>query len=152
METTTITNALLSVSNKEGLEAFARTLSMKFGVKIFATGGTFKFLESLKIPARKIEELTGMPEMLGGRVKTLHPAVFAGILARRDCPEDLASLAQLNLPLFDLVVVNLYPFAEVVRKKDVNEAECIENIDIGGVSLLRAGAKNFSAVTVVSSP
>ncbi len=152
MEITPITNALISVSNKAGLEEFARTLSMKYGVKIFATGGTFKFLETLKIPAKKNEELTGMPEMLGGRVKTLHPAVFGGILARRECPEDLASLTQLNLPLFDLVVVNLYPFTEVIRKKDVTEAECIENIDIGGVALLRAAAKNFSAVTVVSSP
>ncbi|MCD6386218.1 bifunctional phosphoribosylaminoimidazolecarboxamide formyltransferase/IMP cyclohydrolase [Candidatus Sumerlaeota bacterium] len=152
MDIIPVQNALISVSNKSGLAEFARQLTETFNIKIYSTGGTFKFLHQHGIPAEKIEDLTQMPALLDGRVKTLHPAIFSGILARRDRPEDIQTLKQRGFPLFDLVVVNLYPFAETIRKKDVTESECIENIDIGGIALLRAAAKNFYFVTIVTSP
>lgn len=152
MDVISVRNALISVSDKSGLREFAQKLTDEFNVKIYSTGGTFKFLREHNISAEKIENLTQMPELLGGRVKTLHPAVFSGILARRDHSEDIQELSERGFPLFDLVVVNLYPFAETIKKSDATEADCIENIDIGGIALLRAAAKNFYFVAVVTSP
>jgi phosphoribosylaminoimidazolecarboxamide formyltransferase/IMP cyclohydrolase len=130
---------------------FAAELHQKHGVELVATGGTKAALAAAGLPVRDVSDLTGFPEVLGGRVKTLHPAVFAGILARRDDPSHLATLAAHGLPEIDLVVCNLYPFEQTVAKPGVTEAEAIENIDIGGPSLLRAAAKNFAAVAVVAS-
>ncbi len=152
MKTLPVTNALISVSDKTGLDTFARALSDDFGVTLYSTGGTFRYLKENNIPVKKVEDLTGVPEILGGRVKTLHPAIFGGILARRNFKDDMHTLEKMEYPPFDLVVVNLYPFGETVKKPDVTEAECIENIDIGGVALLRAAAKNYAGVTVVNSP
>lgn len=142
-------NAIISVSDKRGIESFAKGLHTA-GYEIFATGKTFEFLRSYSIPAVKIEEITKFPEILGGRVKTLHPAVFGGILARRE-EEHLKELKELGLRPYDVVVVNLYPF-EGAKKKGLKEEELIEFIDIGGPSLIRAAAKNYRWVTVVVSP
>ncbi len=147
-----VRHALISVSDKTGLEEFARVVSETYNVAIFSTGGTFRFLKEKGIPVKKVEDLTRTPEILGGRVKTLHPAVFAGILARRNEDSDMKTLEEMGYPAFDLVVVNLYPFTDTIKKENVTEAECIENIDIGGVALLRAAAKNMEFVTVISSP
>src|SRR5918999_1757407 len=144
-----IRRALLSVSDKTGLVDFARELVTKYGVELIATGGTKKALADAGLAVRDISELTGFPEILDGRVKTLHPAIYAGLLARRDKPEHLATLAEHRLPEIDLVVCNLYPFAQTVAKPGVTEAEAIENIDIGGPCMVRAAAKNFDAVAVV---
>ena len=152
METISVKHALISVSDKAGLVEFARALADEFEVNLCSTGGTHKTLKDAGIKVTAVEDVTHSPEILGGRVKTLHPAVFGGILARRDLPEHMSTLDTMNFPPFDLVVVNLYPFAATIRKEGVTEAECIEKIDIGGVALLRAAAKNFSAVTVVCSP
>src|SRR6476661_3673437 len=147
-----IRRALLSVSDKTGLVDFARELVTKYGVELIATGGTRKALADAGLPVKDISELTGFPEILDGRVKTLHPAIFAGLLAKRDKPEHMQTLAEHSLPEIDLVVCNLYPFEQTVAKSNVTEAEAIENIDIGGPSMVRAAAKNFQAVTVVVSP
>lgn len=147
-----IRRALLSVSDKTGLVEFARELVTKYGVGLIATGGTKKALAEACLPVRDVSELTGFPEILDGRVKTLHPAIFAGLLAKRDQPEHLATLAEHNLPEIDLVVCNLYPFEQTIAKPGVTEAEAIENIDIGGPTMVRAAAKNFAAVAVVMSP
>lgn len=143
--------ALLSVDNKEGLESFARGLA-DLSIEIVATGGTARLLSQAGISVRTVEDVTGFPEVLGGRVKTLHPAIHAGILARRDDEAQMAELAQHNITPIDLVVCNLYPFAEVVARDERNLAKVVEAIDIGGVTLLRAAAKNFAAVTVVTRP
>jgi len=143
-----IKSALISVFYKEGLEDIVRILH-KLGVKIYSTGGTYNFLMDLKIPAVKVEDLTSYPSILGGRVKTLHPSVFGGILARRENIEDLKQLSEYKIPEIDLVIVDLYPFEATVRASDIEE-EIIEKIDIGGISLIRAGAKNFNDVLVVS--
>jgi phosphoribosylaminoimidazolecarboxamide formyltransferase/IMP cyclohydrolase len=124
-----ICSALISVYHKEGLDEIVSLLH-KMGVKIYSTGGTFSFLEGLGIPAEKVEDITTYPSILGGRVKTLHPSVFGGILARRDNPEDIEQLISYRIPEIDLVVVDLYPFEQTVRNTD-DEAEIIENIDIG---------------------
>lgn len=142
--------ALLSVSDKTGLVEFARQLHTA-GVQLVASGGTARQLADAGLPVTTVEEITGFPEILGGRVKTLHPAIHGGILARRT-PEHLAELAQHELAPLDLVVVNLYPFQQTVAKAGVTLADAIEQIDIGGVALLRAAAKNFEAVTVVCDP
>src|SRR5438270_10084270 len=142
--------ALLSVSDKTGLVEFARELATKYGVELIATGGTRKALADAGLAVRDIAELTGFPEILDGRVKTLHPAIYAGLLAKRDKPDHMATLADHNLPEIDLVVCNLYPFEQTVAKPDVTEAEAIENIDIGGPCMIRAAAKNFEAVAVVT--
>ena len=118
-------------------------------VKLYSTGGTFNFINELGIPAEKVEDLTAYPSILGGRVKTLHPSVFGGILARRENNEDLEQLSEYRIPEIDLVIVDLYPFEETVRSVD-DEAEIIEKIDIGGISLIRAAAKNFNDVIIVS--
>jgi phosphoribosylaminoimidazolecarboxamide formyltransferase / IMP cyclohydrolase len=142
-----IKRALLSVYDKTGLEKLAGYLKEN-KVEIVSSGGTYEFLKEMGIAAKKVSEITGAPEILGGRVKTLHPAIHAGILARTD---QLEELSRLNLATFDLVVVNLYPFEEVVDSGAQLE-EALENIDIGGPAMLRAAAKNFPRVTVVCSP
>ena len=138
-----IRRALLSVSDKTGLVDFARELVTKYGVELIATGGTRKALADAGLPVKDISELTKFPEILDGRVKTLHPAIYAGLLAKRDKPEHMQTLAEHALPEIDLVVCNLYPFEQTVAKPGVTEAEAIENIDIGGPCMVRAAAKNF---------
>ena len=147
-----IRRALLSVSDKTGLVDFARELVTKYGVELIATGGTTKALADAGLPVKDVAELTGFPEILDGRVKTLHPAIYAGLLAKRDKPEHMQTLAEHDLPEIDLVVCNLYPFEQTVAKPGVTEAEAIENIDIGGPCMVRAAAKNFESVAVVTDP
>ncbi|WP_439621776.1 bifunctional phosphoribosylaminoimidazolecarboxamide formyltransferase/IMP cyclohydrolase [Gemmata sp.] len=147
-----IRRALLSVSDKTGLVDFARELVTKYGVELIATGGTRKAIADAGLQVKDIAEITKFPEMLDGRVKSLHPAIFAGLLAKRDKPDHMATLAEHGLPEIDLVVCNLYPFEQTVAKPGVTEAEAIENIDIGGPSMVRAAAKNFDAVAVVPHP
>ncbi|KAJ1187673.1 hypothetical protein NDU88_004447 [Pleurodeles waltl] len=142
--------ALFSVSDKNGLVEFARRLSA-VGLSLVASGGTAKALRDAGLSVRDVSELTGFPEMLGGRVKTLHPAVHAGILAR-DTPEDRADLDKLGFSFVRVVVCNLYPFVKTVASPEVTVAEAVEQIDIGGVTLLRAAAKNHARVTVVCDP
>jgi phosphoribosylaminoimidazolecarboxamide formyltransferase/IMP cyclohydrolase len=143
-----IKSALISVYYKEGLDDIVRMLH-KLNVKIYSTGGTFTFINDLGIPAEKVEDLTSYPSILGGRVKTLHPNVFGGILARRENSEDLEQLAKYKIPEIDLVIVDLYPFEETVKSVD-DEDVIIEKIDIGGISLIRAAAKNYNDVVIVS--
>lgn len=143
--------ALLSVSNKAGLVDFARGLST-LGWDLVSTGGTAKALRDADLQVRDISDLTGFPEMLDGRVKTLHPVVHGGLLARRDLPEHMNALAEHEIGTIDLVVVNLYPFRETAAKPGVSPEDVIEQIDIGGPSMLRSAAKNFASVTVVCDP
>jgi phosphoribosylaminoimidazolecarboxamide formyltransferase / IMP cyclohydrolase len=147
----TIKRALISVSDKSGLVDFARSLT-SLQVEIYSTGGTRKHLLDSGIEAHEIAAYTGFPEVMDGRVKTLHPKIFGGILARRDVPEDMQALKEHGVLEFDLVVVNLYPFEETIRKPDVTLPEAIEQIDIGGPSLIRAAAKNHCFVTVATNP
>lgn len=142
-------NALISVFYKDGLEPIARSLH-KLGVVLYSTGGTQEFLEKLGIPVIAVESLTGYPSILGGRVKTLHPKVFGGILARREMAQDLAEIQEYEIPLFDLVMVDLYPFEETMSST-TDETKIIEKIDIGGVSLIRAAAKNYNHCLIVSN-
>lgn len=144
-----IKSALISVFYKEGLDEIVKMLH-KLGVKIYSTGGTYSFISELGIPAEKVEDLTTYPSILGGRVKTLHPSVFGGILARRENSGDLAQLQQYKIPEIDLVIVDLYPFEETLKSTDVEE-DIIEKIDIGGISLIRAAAKNYNDVIIVSA-
>ena len=144
-----VKSALISVFNKEGLEPIIRTLN-KEGVKLFSTGGTQKFIENLGISSTPIESVTEFPSILDGRVKTLHPKVFGGILWRRSNQEDAETVNSMEIPSLDMVVVDLYPFEETMNS-GAEEREIIEKIDIGGISLIRAGAKNFNDVWVVSS-
>src|ERR671933_2715989 len=146
-----VERALLSVFDKTGLDAFARALA-DAGVELVASGGTARYIAELGIDVVLVDELTEMPELLGGRVKTLHPQIHAGILARRDSKDDLAALDTHAIRPFDLVCVNLYPFQQVARRKDVREEEAVEMIDIGGPAMLRAAAKNFLHVAPVCSP
>jgi phosphoribosylaminoimidazolecarboxamide formyltransferase/IMP cyclohydrolase len=143
--------ALLSVSNKHGLVDFARGLT-KLGWDIVSTGGTAKALRDATVPVRDVSDLTGFPEMLDGRVKTLHPAVHGGLLARRATPEHMESLQTQSIPPIDLVAVNLYPFRETAARPNVTPEDVIEQIDIGGPAMLRSAAKNFEFVTVVCDP
>jgi len=143
-----IQSALISVFYKDGLAEIVRNLH-ELGVVIYSTGGTYSFLSELNIPAEKVEDLTSYPSILGGRVKTLHPSVFGGILARREVTEDLEQLSKYKIPEIDLVIVDLYPFEETVRSTG-EEEEIIEKIDIGGISLIRAAAKNYNDVLIVS--
>jgi len=147
----TIRRALISVSDKSGVEAFAKALSEK-GVDILSTGGTAKLLREKGIPCRDVSDYTGFPEMMDGRVKTLNPKVHGGILARRDNPGDLASMAEHGIEQIDLVCVNLYPFREAVAKDGCTIEDAIENIDIGGPCMVRASAKNHKFVTIVVDP
>ena len=144
-----ISTALVSVFSKEGLDQIVKKLH-ELGVSIYSTGGTQKFIKDLGIPVTAVEDLTSYPSILGGRVKTLHPKVFGGILARRELSEDLTQLAEYQIPEIDLVLVDLYPFEETV-KSGATDQEIIEKIDIGGISLIRAAAKNYKDVLVVSS-
>src|SRR5947209_17449501 len=144
-----IRRALLSVSDKTGLVDFARELVTKYGVELIATGGTRKVLADAGLPVKDIAEITKFPEMLDGRVKSLHPAIFAGLLAKRDKADHMATLAEHGLPEIDLVVCNLYPFEQTIAKPGVTEAEAIENIDIGGPCMVRAAAKNFASVAII---
>ncbi|KYD18593.1 bifunctional phosphoribosylaminoimidazolecarboxamide formyltransferase/IMP cyclohydrolase [Saccharococcus caldoxylosilyticus] len=146
-----VKRALLSVSNKEGIVPLAKQL-VELGVEIISTGGTKKTLEEAGIPVIGISEVTGFPEILDGRVKTLHPAIHGGLLAIRDNERHQAELHEHHITPIDLVVVNLYPFQQTIAKSDVTFAEAIENIDIGGPTMLRAAAKNHSYVTVVVDP
>ena len=146
-----VQHALISVSDKTGLAEFAKGLA-EAGVEIFSTGGTQKFLIAAGIEARDVARYTGFPEMMEGRVKTLHPKIFGGILCRRDHAEDMASVEEHEIATFELVVVNLYPFAATIAKPGVSSEEAIENIDIGGPSLVRAAAKNHAFVAIVTSP
>ncbi len=151
MQSPPIKRALISVSDKLGLAGFAAGLAAT-GVELFSTGGTRRFLEAEGLPVRDVAEYTGFPEMLDGRVKTLHPRVHGGILARHDRPDDLAALAEHGIVTFELVVVNLYPFEATVARPDVSLEEAIEQIDIGGPSLIRAAAKNQAFITVATDP
>lgn len=143
--------ALISVSDKTGLVAFAKGI-VAAGLEIISTGGTKKALDEAGVPSLAIEEVTGFPEMMDGRVKTLHPKIHGGLLGRRDLDSHMAAMRSHGITEIDLVVVNLYPFKETIEKPDVTEAEAIENIDIGGPSMLRSGAKNFASVAVVVDP
>jgi phosphoribosylaminoimidazolecarboxamide formyltransferase/IMP cyclohydrolase len=151
MESPSIKRALVSVSNKFGLAGFARGLSAS-GVEIYSTGGTGRHLESEGIQVQDISAYTGFPEMMDGRLKTLHPKVHGGILCRHDNPEDMRSLAEHGIVTFELVVVNLYPFESTVAREGVTEEEAIEQIDIGGPTLVRAAAKNHAFTTVATDP
>lgn len=144
-----IKRALVSVFHKDGLEEILRTLDAQ-GVELLSTGGTQAFIESLGIPCRKVEDITGYPSILGGRVKTLHPKVFGGILGRRDNEEDKQQMTGYDIPDIDLVIVDLYPF-EATVSSGASEEDIIEKIDIGGISLIRAAAKNFRDVIIVPS-
>lgn len=144
-----IKTALISVYHKDGLEDILARLS-KEGVKLLSTGGTHKFIESLGYECEKVEDITTYPSILGGRVKTLHPKIFGGILARRDNPDDQKQMEQYDIPAIDLVIVDLYPFEQTVAS-GASEQEIIEKIDIGGISLIRAGAKNFKDVVIIPS-
>jgi phosphoribosylaminoimidazolecarboxamide formyltransferase/IMP cyclohydrolase len=147
---TPIRRALLSVYDKTGLVDFALAL-IDAGAEIVASGGTARALSEAGLPVTSVEALTGLPSVLGGRVKTLHPAIHGGILAR-DTAEDRATLNDSGWGMIDLVAVSLYPFVETISKEGVTEAEAIEQIDIGGVALIRAAAKNYARVTVITSP
>ena len=144
-----IQTALVSVYHKDGLEPLLRALHRQ-GVQFLSTGGTHDFICSLGLPCERVEDLTGYPSILGGRVKTLHPKVFGGILGRRDLSDDVQQMAQYEIGNIDLVIVDLYPFEATVAS-GASAAEIIEKIDIGGISLIRAAAKNFNDVVIVSS-
>lgn len=146
-----IERAILSVSDKTGLVEFARELAAA-GVELFASGGTRRHLEEAGIPVREVASYTGFPEMMDGRLKTLHPKIHGGILARRDRPDDMTSLAAEGIVPFELVVVNLYPFAATIARKGVTVEEAIEQIDIGGPTLVRGAAKNHAFVTIACEP
>jgi len=146
-----IQRALLSVSDKTGLIPLARTLAAG-GVELISTGGTAKALAAAGLPVTDVGTYTGFPEMLDGRVKTLHPKVHGGILARRDLPQHMAALEQHSIPTIDLLVVNLYPFVQTVSKEECSLEDAIENIDIGGPAMLRSAAKNHASVTVIVDP
>ena len=144
-----IKTALVAVFHKDGLEELLAKLHEE-GVQFLSTGGTQKFIESLGYPCQKVEDVTTYPSILGGRVKTLHPKIFGGILGRRELEEDQKQMAQYEIPEIDLVIVDLYPFEQTVAS-GASEADIIEKIDIGGISLIRAGAKNFNDVVIVPS-
>lgn len=144
-----INSALISVYYKENLDAIVRLLSA-LDIKIYSTGGTQSFIEELGVAVTPVEELTNYPSILGGRVKTLHPKIFGGILSRRDLESDRQEVTEYEIPAIDLVIVDLYPFEETVKATS-DESEIIEKIDIGGISLIRAAAKNFKDVVIVSS-
>ena len=148
-ESKRIKTALVSVFHKDGLDELLKKLNDE-GVQFLSTGGTQQFIESLGYECRKVEDLTTYPSILGGRVKTLHPKVFGGILGRRDVEGDREQMAHYEIPEIDLVVVDLYPFEQTVAD-GASEADIIEKIDIGGISLIRAAAKNFNDVVIVPS-
>jgi phosphoribosylaminoimidazolecarboxamide formyltransferase / IMP cyclohydrolase len=144
--------ALLSTSDKNGLLELAKSLVEEFGFDIISSGGTAQALKAAGIPVTKVSDYTGSPEILGGRVKTLHPRIHGGILARQDLPADIADLEANDIRPISLVVVNLYPFEQTIAKADVSLADAIEQIDIGGPAMIRASAKNFAHLTVLCNP
>jgi len=146
-----IERALISVTDKSGIQDFARTLA-DFGVEILSTGGTAKALAQASVPVREVSDFTGFPEMLDGRVKTLHPKIHGGILGIRTNPEHVAAMKKHGVLPVDMVLVNLYAFEKTVARQGCTLAEAIENIDIGGPTLLRAAAKNYRFVTVITDP
>lgn len=148
-ETKHIKTALISVFHKDGLDDLLKKLNEE-GVKFLSTGGTQKFIEGLGYECQKVEDVTTCPSILGGRVKTLHPKIFGGILARRDNEGDQEQMKEYDIPAIDLVIVDLYPFEQTVAS-GASEQDIIEKIDIGGISLIRAGAKNFKDVVIVPS-
>ena len=148
-ETKKIKTALVSVFHKDGLDELLAKLNEE-GVEFLSTGGTQKFIESLGYECQKVEDVTTYPSILGGRVKTLHPKIFGGILARRDNEGDQEQMKEFEIPAIDLVIVDLYPFEQTVAS-GASDADIIEKIDIGGISLIRAGAKNFKDVVIVPS-
>lgn len=148
-ETRKIKAALISVFHKDGLEDILAKLNQE-GVRFLSTGGTQKFIESLGYDCQKVEDVTTYPSILGGRVKTLHPKIFGGILARRANTADQEQMKEYEIPAIDLVIVDLYPFEQTVAS-GASEQDIIEKIDIGGISLIRAGAKNFRDVVIVPS-
>jgi phosphoribosylaminoimidazolecarboxamide formyltransferase/IMP cyclohydrolase len=151
MNSPKIKRALISVSDKLGLADFARGLAAA-GVEIYSTGGTRRHLEDEGLAVRDIAQYTGFPEMMDGRLKTLHPKIFGGILCRHDRPDDMAAMAEHGIETFELVVVNLYPFAATIAREGVTAVEAVEQIDIGGPSLVRAAAKNHAFVTIATHP
>ncbi len=146
-----IKRALLSVSDKTGIVAFAKKLQAT-GVEIVSTGGTMRTIQDAGIPVLYVSDVTGFPEIMDGRVKTLNPYIHGGILAVRDNPEHVQQMKEHKITPIDLVVCNLYPFRETIAKENVTLSEAIENIDIGGPAMIRAAAKNFRYVTVVTNP
>ena len=148
-ESRQIKTALISVFHKDGLEDLLEKLNEE-GVKFLSTGGTQKFIEGLGYDCQKVEDVTTYPSILGGRVKTLHPKIFGGILARRDNEGDRKQMEEYEIPSIDLVIVDLYPFEQTVAS-GASEQDIIEKIDIGGISLIRAGAKNFKDVVIIPS-
>lgn len=148
-ETKKIKTALVSVFHKDGLDELLKELNNQ-GVKFLSTGGTQTFIESLGYECQAVEDLTTYPSILGGRVKTLHPKVFGGILGRRENEGDKEQMAKYEIPEIDLVIVDLYPFEQTVAS-GTSQADIIEKIDIGGISLIRAGAKNFNDVVIIPS-
>jgi len=149
MENKLIKRALISVYHKDNLDTIVKKLHLD-GVEILSTGGTQSFIESLGIPCSAVEDLTSYPSILGGRVKTLHPKVFGGILCRRDNEQDQQQINEYDIPEIDLVIVDLYPFEDTVAS-GASQADIIEKIDIGGISLIRAAAKNYKDVLIVAS-
>src|SRR5881227_1097064 len=147
-----VQRALISVSDKSGLTEFATALHKKFNIELISTGGTAKFLRDLGLPVTDVSAVTGFPEMMDGRVKTLHPKIHGGLLALRDNPEHAAAMKAHGIQPIDLVCINLYPFAQTIAKPGVTFEEAIENIDIGGPSMIRSAAKNHRYVLVVTSP
>ena len=146
-----IKRAIISVSDKSGIVDFAKDL-VRLGVEIISTGGTFKLLKENDVPVSEVSDVTKFPEMLDGRVKTLHPNIHAGILARRDLPDHMAAIEDKGIQPVDMVVINLYPFKETVLKEGSTLEDIVENIDIGGPSMIRAAAKNYQSVAVVTGP
>src|SRR5256884_3166210 len=146
-----VRRALVSVSDKRGIVEFARGLS-ELGVEIVSTGGTARELEGAGVVTRSIEDFTGFPEIMDGRVKTLHPRLYAGLLARRDDPEHLRAAAEQGIEFVDLVCVNLYPFERTSAQRGVTDEAVVEQIDIGGPTMIRAAAKNFPFAAVVAAP
>jgi phosphoribosylaminoimidazolecarboxamide formyltransferase / IMP cyclohydrolase len=147
-----VRRALLSVSDKTGLADFARALHSEFGVELISTGGTAKFLRDAGLPVTDVAQITGFPEMMDGRVKTLHPKIHGGLLALRDNPDHVAAMQHHGIQAIDLVCINLYPFEQTIAKPSVSFEEAIENIDIGGPSMIRSAAKNHRFVLVVTGP
>jgi phosphoribosylaminoimidazolecarboxamide formyltransferase / IMP cyclohydrolase len=143
--------ALISVSNKNGVVEFAKALQA-MGIEILSTGGTAKSLRDAGVPVKDVSEHTGSPEMLDGRVKTLHPKIHGGLLSRRDNPKDMEEIKKHGIETIDVVVVNLYPFEATIAKPGVTFDEAIENIDIGGPAMLRSASKNFRHVAVIVDP
>jgi len=147
-----MTYALLSVSNKEGIVLLAQSLHYDYGYDLISSGGTAKVIADAGIPVSKVSEYTGSPEILGGRVKTLHPKVHGGILAKRGDPNHDIDMKSNGIGFIDIVVVNLYPFQATVAKEDVTWEDAIENIDIGGPTMVRSAAKNHANVSILTNP